>query len=88
LPHARILIHQPMGGFSGQATDIDIHAREILRLKESLNGILAKHSGAPLEKIAQDTDRDYFMGPAEAKEYGIIDRILTTRNEIVEEGKE
>jgi len=88
LPHARILIHQPMGGFSGQATDIDIHAREILRLKESLNGILAKHSGAPLEKIAQDTDRDYFMGPGEAKEYGIIDRILTTRNEIVEEGKE
>lgn len=88
LPHARILIHQPMGGFSGQATDIDIHAREILRLKETLNGILAKHSGAPLEKIAQDTDRDYFMGPEEAKEYGIIDRILTTRNEIVEEGKE
>ena len=88
LPHARILIHQPMGGFSGQATDIDIHAREILRLKESLNGILASHTGAPLEKIAQDTDRDYFMGPGEAKEYGIIDRILTSRNEIVEEGKE
>lgn len=88
LPHSRILIHQPMGGFSGQATDIDIHAREILRLKESLNGILAKHTGAPLEKIAQDTDRDYFMGAGEAKEYGIIDRILTTRNEILEEGKE
>ncbi len=88
LPHSRILIHQPMGGFSGQATDIDIHAREILRLKESLNGILAKHTGAPLEKIAQDTDRDYFMGAGEAKEYGIIARILTTRNEILEEGKE
>lgn len=88
LPNARILIHQPMGGFSGQATDIDIHAREILRLKESLNGILAKHTGAPLEKIAQDTDRDYFMGPAEAKEYGIIDRILTSRNEMLEEVKE
>jgi ATP-dependent Clp protease protease subunit len=88
LPNARILIHQPMGGFSGQATDIDIHAREILRLKETLNGILAQHSGAPLEKISQDTDRDYFMGPGEAKDYGIIDRILTTRNEIREEGKE
>ncbi|MEW5772560.1 MAG: ATP-dependent Clp endopeptidase proteolytic subunit ClpP [Thermodesulfobacteriota bacterium] len=88
LPHSRILIHQPMGGFSGQATDIDIHAREILRLKESLNGILAKHTGAPLEKIAHDTDRDYFMGAEEAREYGIIDRILTSRNEILEEVKE
>jgi ATP-dependent Clp protease protease subunit len=88
LPNSRILIHQPMGGFSGQATDIEIHAREILRLKEALNGILAKHTGAPLEKIAQDTDRDYFMDAGEAKEYGIIDRILTSRNEILEEVKE
>lgn len=77
LPHARIMIHQPMGGFSGQATDIDIQAKEILRLKQKLNEILVHHSGQDLERIERDTDRDYFMGPAEAKEYGIIDDVFT-----------
>jgi ATP-dependent Clp protease protease subunit len=76
LPHARILIHQPMGGFQGQATDIDIQAREILRMKEELNRILQKHTGQELERIQQDTDRDYFMTPEQAKEYGIIDEII------------
>lgn len=76
LPHARIMIHQPMGGFSGQATDIDIQAREILRLKQKLNEILVHHTGQPIERIEKDTDRDYFMGPAEAKEYGIIDQVF------------
>lgn len=79
LPHARVLIHQPLGGFQGQATDIDIHAREILKLRETLNQILAKHSGQPLEKIAEDTERDYFMSAAEAKEYGLVDEVLTKR---------
>jgi ATP-dependent Clp protease protease subunit len=77
LPHARIMIHQPMGGFSGQATDIDIQAKEILRLKQKLNEILVHHSGQDLERIERDTDRDYFMGPAEAKEYGLIDDVFT-----------
>ena len=81
LPHSRILIHQPMGGFQGQATDIDIQAREILRLKSTLNEILAKHTGADLSKIERDTERDYFMGAEEAKEYGLIDKILTSRKE-------
>jgi len=79
LPHARVLIHQPLGGFQGQATDIDIHAREILKLRETLNQILAKHSGQPLEKIAEDTERDYFMSASEAKEYGLVDEVLTKR---------
>jgi len=76
VPNARIMIHQPMGGFSGQATDIDIQAREILRLKARLNEILAKHTRQPIERIEKDTDRDYFMGPGEAKEYGLIDEVI------------
>jgi len=79
LPNARILIHQPMGGFSGQATDIDIHAREILRLRERLNEILAAHTGADIAKVSLDTERDYFMSAAEAKDYGIIDKVLVSR---------
>ncbi len=80
LPHSRILIHQPMGGFSGQATDIDIQAREILRLREELNAILARHTKQPMKKIQSDTERDYFMTGAEAKEYGIIDDVVTFRD--------
>ncbi len=79
LPHSRILIHQPMGGFSGQATDIDIHAREILKMREELNQILANHTGQPLEKIAADTERDYFMSGESALEYGIIDKVIAHR---------
>jgi ATP-dependent Clp protease protease subunit len=79
LPHSRIMIHQPLGGFQGQATDIDIHAREILLIREKLNMILAKHSGQTLEKIRLDTERDNFMGANEAREYGLIDEILAVR---------
>jgi ATP-dependent Clp protease, protease subunit len=80
LPNARILIHQPwMSGLAGQASDIDIHAREILRMRERLNEILSKHSGQPLARIQEDTDRDYIMGAAQAKEYGIIDDVLNRR---------
>jgi ATP-dependent Clp protease protease subunit len=79
LPHSRIMIHQPIGGFQGQASDIDIHAREILQTRDRLNRILAKHTGQPLEKIQQDTDRDFFMSSNEALEYGLIDKVLTTR---------
>jgi len=79
LPHARIMIHQPLGGFQGQATDIEIHAKEILRLKQMLNEILSKHTGQPLEKIERDTDRDYFMSAKEAMEYGLIDKVLERR---------
>jgi len=82
LPHARILIHQPSGAISGQATDISIHAQEILELKDKVNKLLALHTGQPLEKIARDTERDFFMGPEEAKKYGIIDEIITTRKDI------
>jgi ATP-dependent Clp protease protease subunit len=80
LPHARILIHQPMGGFQGQATDIDIHAREILRMREELNNILVKHTKQPVKKIQSDTERDYFMSGEEAKEYGIVDEVVTYRD--------
>jgi len=76
LPHSRILIHQPLGGFQGQATDIDIQAREILRLKDELNKILADLTEQPLVKIAKDTERDYFMNSEQAKEYGLIDDII------------
>ena len=76
LPHARVMIHQPWGGAQGQATDISIQAREILRLRERLNGILAQHTGQPLEKIQQDTDRDYFMSADEAKAYGLADEVV------------
>lgn len=76
LPHSRILIHQPLGGFSGQATDVDIHAREILRTRDSLNQLLVRHTGQPIERIKNDTERDYFMSSNEAKEYGIIDEVI------------
>jgi ATP-dependent Clp protease protease subunit len=79
LPHSRMMIHQPLGGFQGQATDIDIHAREILLIREKLNMILSKHTGQSLEKIRQDTERDNFMGAREAREYGLIDEILAVR---------
>ncbi|MFZ5639131.1 MAG: ATP-dependent Clp endopeptidase proteolytic subunit ClpP [Bacillota bacterium] len=79
LPYARIMIHQPLGGVQGQATDIDIHAREILRMRDTLNDILAKHTGQPIEKVAGDTDRDFFMSAQDAKEYGIIDEVFTGR---------
>ena len=80
LPHSRILIHQPLGGFQGQATDIDIQAREILRLKEDLNKILAELTGQPLEKVMNDTERDYFMTSYQAKDYGLIDEIVVRKS--------
>jgi ATP-dependent Clp protease, protease subunit len=76
LPHSRIMIHQPSGGFGGQASDIELHAKEILRLKAKLNEIMQKHTGQPLDRIEKDTDRDYFMGAGEAKEYGLIDEVV------------
>jgi len=79
LPHARIMIHQPWGGVEGQASDINIHAREILRIREDLNHILSKHTGQPLARIEQDTDRDRFLSSYEAKEYGLIDEVITSR---------
>ena len=79
LPNARVMIHQPLGGFQGQASDIDIHAREMLKIKAKMNELMAKHSGQPIEKVAQDTDRDHFLGAEEAKSYGIIDQVITER---------
>jgi len=79
LPNARIMIHQPLGGFQGQATDIEIHAREILKLKEHLNEMMAGHTGQPLEKLADDVERDYFLTADEAKAYGLVDDVLTAR---------
>jgi ATP-dependent Clp protease protease subunit len=79
LPNARIMIHQPAGGFQGQASDIDIQAREILRMKEALDQIMAKHTGQDLERIKRDTDRDYFMSGEQAKEYGLVDDVITMR---------
>jgi len=76
LPHSRIMIHQPLGGFQGQATDIEIHAQEILRMRETLNGLLARHSGQEISKVAADTDRDFFMDSETARNYGIIDSIV------------
>lgn len=84
LPHSRVMIHQPLGGFQGQAADIDIHAREILLIRERLNTILSRHTGQPLEKIQSDTDRDNFMGANEAKEYGIIDEVLSSRKQVAD----
>lgn len=81
LPNARLMIHQPMGGFQGQATEIDIHAREILKIRERLNQIMAQHTGQPLERIAQDTERDYFMSGEEAKNYGLIDEVIVRSQE-------
>ena len=80
LPHARIMIHQPLGGFQGQATDIDIHAREILRVREELNTVLSRHSGKDMKKIQKDTERDNFMTAEEAKAYGIIDSVIEHRD--------
>jgi ATP-dependent Clp protease, protease subunit len=82
LPHARILIHQPMGGFQGQASDIAIQAKEILRMKETLNQILVEHTGKDIEQIQMDTDRDFFMSGLEARDYGIIDHVITTRDDL------
>ena len=76
-PHARVMIHQPSGGFEGQATDAEINLREMMTLKNTLNGIIAKHTGQPIERVAQDAERDYWMGAEEAKSYGMIDQILT-----------
>lgn len=79
LPHSRMMIHQPLGGFQGQATDIDIHAREILLVRERLNKILSRHTGQPLERIQADTERDNFMGAEQSRDYGLIDEILVSR---------
>lgn len=87
LPNARIMIHQPMGGFQGQATDIDIHAREILRMKKNLNAMLAEHSGRRIEDVESDTERDYFMSGEEARTYGLIDKVLVKREELDETAK-
>jgi ATP-dependent Clp protease protease subunit len=81
LPHSRVMIHQPLGGFQGQATDIEIHAREILDARDRLNAILAKHTGQSIDKIRQDTDRDNFMTGEQAKAYGLIDGVLQSRAE-------
>jgi ATP-dependent Clp protease protease subunit len=80
LPHTRIMIHQPLGGAQGQATDIDIHAREILKTRDTLNEILARHTGQDIAKIKKDTERDFFMSAHEAREYGIIDKVITKRD--------
>ena len=82
LPNARILIHQPMGGVQGQATDIDIQAKEILRMRETLEQIMAKHTGQPIERVQADTDRDHFMSGLQAKEYGIVDDVIVSRNQV------
>jgi ATP-dependent Clp protease protease subunit len=79
LPHARIMLHQPMGGFQGQATDVDIQAKEILRLREDLNQILVTHTGKPVEQIHRDTDRDFYMSGEQAKDYGLIDEVILER---------
>jgi ATP-dependent Clp protease, protease subunit len=81
LPHSRILIHQPLGGFQGQATDIDIHAKEILKTRDKLNELLVKHTGQPMDRIRNDTERDYFMGAKEASEYGIIDHVVAHKKD-------
>ena len=78
LPNSRVMIHQPIGGFHGQATDIEIHAKEILKIKASLSDILAKHTGQPFDKIQVDTERDYFMSAEEAREYGLVDDVIAT----------
>jgi ATP-dependent Clp protease protease subunit len=83
LPNSRVMIHQPMGGFQGQASDIEIHAREILFLKQRLNEMLAKHTGQPVERIQQDTDRDNFLSATAAVDYGLVDKVLTSRGEAV-----
>ena len=79
LPHSRVMIHQPLGGYQGQATDIDIHAREILKMRSQLNEILAAHTGQTVDKVSQDTERDYFMDPKQAREYGLVDKVFEHR---------
>jgi len=81
LPHARTMIHQPLGGFQGQASDIEIHAKEILSTRERLNAVLAKHTGKPMDQISKDTDRDFFMSADESVEYGLVDKVLHSRSE-------
>ena len=88
LPTSPVMIHQPLGGFQGQAPDIDIHAREILRMRETLNGMLAKHTGQPIEKIAQDTERDNFMTAEMAQAYGLVDKVLASRRDLLAEKSE
>ena len=88
LPNSQVMIHQPLAGFQGQATDIDIHAREILRMRETLNGLLAKHTGQPIEKIAQDTERDNFMTAEMAQAYGLVDKVLASRRDLLAEKSE
>ena len=80
LPHSRSMIHQPLGGFQGQAADIEIHAKEILEIRERLNTVLAKHTGQPMKRIQEDTDRDFFLSAAESAEYGLIDKVLDSRD--------
>jgi len=87
LPHARVMIHQPLAGFQGQATDIDIHAREILNARDTLNALLAKHTGQSVDKIRNDTERDNFMSPSQAKEYGLIDEVLVSAKKKPDEAK-
>jgi ATP-dependent Clp protease, protease subunit len=87
LPNSRVMIHQPLAGFQGQATDIEIHTKEILKTRDTLNELYAKHTGQPVDKIKQDTDRDNFMSSAQAKEYGIIDEVLITAKKKSDEGK-
>ena len=81
LPNSRIMIHQPLGGFQGQATDIDIHAKEILKTRDRMNELMAKHTGQPIEKIKYDTERDYFLSADESKTYGLIDEVLTKKKD-------
>ncbi len=89
LPHSRMMIHQPLGGFQGQATDIDIHAREILNIRDKLNNLLSSHTGQPIEKVAQDTERDNFMTAEDAVSYGLVDRVVTSRvEELASAGKQ
>ncbi|ABK15803.1 ATP-dependent Clp endopeptidase proteolytic subunit ClpP [Syntrophobacter fumaroxidans] len=83
LPHVRIMLHQPMGGFQGQATDVEIQAKEILKLREELNDILVRHTGRPVEQIQRDTDRDFYMSGEQAREYGMVDHIFTSRLSIL-----
>jgi ATP-dependent Clp protease protease subunit len=87
LPHSRVMIHQPLGGYQGQATDIEIHTREILKIRAQMNELLSFHSGQPVDKIAEDTERDNFMSPSEAKEYGLIDELMDTRKDDSESKK-
>lgn len=87
LPHSRVMIHQPWGGAQGTASDISIHAKEILKLKDDLNHILAKHTGQPLDRIEKDTDRDFFMSAEQSKEYGIVDQVIESRSQVPDQKK-